>query len=172
MANLQQRVLLIDGDLRRPTLHDFAGCGNNEGLSTVLRDTCEFWRAIHEITPTFHLLPAGPSVDNPVALLQSFSFDEILRDPEGRYSIIIVDTPALSAVTDGILLSAKAEATALVIAANATQERETREVVSRYATLGVNNLVGVILNKDTKRVSDYGDYFSRDVGRALPGATQ
>jgi len=172
MANLQQRVLLIDGDLRRPSLHALAGCGNDEGLTSVLRDTCDFWRAIHEITPTFHLLPAGPGVENPVALLQSFTFDEILRDPEGRYSIIIVDTPALCAVTDGLLLSSKADATALVVAANATQERETKEVVARFATLGVTNLVGVILNKDTKRVSDYGDYFSREPGRALPGAMQ
>jgi capsular exopolysaccharide synthesis family protein len=168
MANLQQRVLLIDGDLRKPVLHTFAGCGNNIGLSDVLQNACTFSQAIHEISPAFHLLPAGPCVENPVALMQLLSFDALLNDPLARYSVIIIDTPALSAVTEGFLISAKVDATALVIAANETNERDTKEVVARYAALGVDNLVGVVLNKDSKRFSDYGDYFSRSSQAALP----
>jgi capsular exopolysaccharide synthesis family protein len=170
MANLQHRVLLIDGDLRRPTLHTLAGCSNEAGLTTFLQGSDSFWPTVHEISPTFHLLPAGPPVENPVALLQFLSFDDILRDPEGRYSMIIVDTPPLSAVTDGILLSAKAEAAALVVAVNSTDERETRDAMARFTALGVNNLLGVILNKDPKRVSDYSDYFSQEHSPALRGA--
>ena len=170
MAKLQHRILLIDGDLRRPMLHALAGCSNERGLSTFLQDSGAFWPAVQEISPTFHLLPAGPPVENPVALLQFFNFEDILRDPEGRYSMIIIDTPPLSAVTDGILLSAKAEAAALVVAANSTNERETRDAVARFTMLGVNNLVGIILNKDTKRVADYGDYFTRELGPAVSGA--
>lgn len=171
MANLEQRVLLIDGDLRRPRLHEFAGCGNTLGLSDVLQNLCTLGQAVHEISPTFELLTAGHGHENPVGLMQSERFDELLRDPNGRYSIIIVDTPALAAVTDGLLVSAKADATVLVVAANSTDERQTKDVVARFASLGIENLVGVVLNKDSKRVADYSDYFARSSRTALTGRT-
>jgi Mrp family chromosome partitioning ATPase len=86
--------------------------------------------------------------------------------------MVIVDTPALACVTDGYLVTAKTDATVVVVAANSTPERETQEMLARFAALGIDNLVGVVLNRDRKRVNDYSDYFARLVqDRALPGSS-
>jgi succinoglycan biosynthesis transport protein ExoP len=169
MAKLQP-VLLIDCDLRKPTLHHLAPCSNTQGLSDVLQSTRTLSECVLTIAVNLDLLPAGCSADNPVALVQSQKFDDLLQEAESRYSMIIVDTPALSYVTEGILVSSKADGTVLIVAANSTNEQETKEVVARFATLGVQNLLGVVLNKDTKRFADYSDYFS-NLRSALPGGT-
>jgi succinoglycan biosynthesis transport protein ExoP len=171
MANLEPRILLIDADLRRPALHDLAGCSNRHGLSDVLERSMDMHDAIQQLTPTLDLLAAGHSVENPVGLVQSSTFEDLMRDVSTRYNMVIVDTPALSCVTDGFVVSARADASVLVIAANTTAERDTREAVSQFASLGINNLVGIVLNRDRKRMSDYGDYFARRTYKALPGSS-
>jgi capsular exopolysaccharide synthesis family protein len=171
MANLEPRILLIDADLRRPVLHELAGTTNTYGLSDVLERSMDVNDAIQQLTPTLDLLAAGHSVENPVGLVQSDTFEDLMRDASTRYNMVIVDTPALSCVTDGFVVSARTDASVLVITANTTAERETREVVSQFASLGINNLVGVVLNRDRKRMGDYGDYFARRTYKALPGST-
>ena len=169
-ANLQPRVLLVDADMRRPTLHEQAGCSNKMGLSDVLRGSISLDDSVREIAPNLDLLASGRDADNPVALLQSVKLDELLKEAAERYSIVIVDSPALGAVTDGLLVSARVDGTVLVVAADATDEREARRVVVQFAALGIDNILGVILNKDTKRVNDYGDYLAQ-APRALTGTT-
>jgi capsular exopolysaccharide synthesis family protein len=169
MGNLEPRVLLVDADLRRPTLHDLAQCSNKYGLSDVLQSGRSLDSTVQAISPTVDLLAAGHCVDNPVGLVQSPAFDEMLREAGNTYAIVIVDTPALTCVSDAYLIVAKSDAAVLVISANETAERDTREVVSRFGALGIDNLVGVVLNRDRKRVTDYSDYFVQVSHDALPG---
>ncbi|HET6895110.1 MAG TPA: polysaccharide biosynthesis tyrosine autokinase [Candidatus Baltobacteraceae bacterium] len=172
MSNLEPRILLIDADLRRPTLHDLAGASNKHGVTSILHAHMHLSHAVQSLSSTLDLLAAGPSVDNPVASIQSPAFDELIREASERYDMVIVDTPALACVTDGYLVTAKTDATVVVVAANSTPERETQEVLARFAALGIDNLVGVVLNRDRKRVNDYSDYFARLVqDRALPGSS-
>jgi succinoglycan biosynthesis transport protein ExoP len=168
MANLQPRILLIDGDLRRPSLHEHAGCRNDIGLSDVLQGKRTFAESVREIAPNLDLLTSGPEAMNPVALLQSTRFDELLTSETGSYAMIIVDTPPLASVTDGLLISARVEGTAFVVAANSTDELSAKRAVSQFAALGLDNILGVVLNRDTKRFDDYSDYFARSFGRELP----
>jgi capsular exopolysaccharide synthesis family protein len=169
MANLEQRVLLMDADLRRPHLHDLAECSNSFGLSDVLEDGMPLNNVVQQLSANLEMLPAGHSPANPVGLIQSPRFDKLMRDVAERYDMVIVDTPALTCVTDGYLLSSKTDASVLVIAGETTAESHAQEAVSRFKALGIENLVGIVLNKDRKRMDDYSDYFVRRTG-ALPGS--
>lgn len=171
MAKLEPRVLLIDADLRRPALHDIAHLSNKYGLSDVLEEARTLQESIQPVTADVDLLAAGHSVTNPVGLIQSSAFNDLLQEATKAYTVVIVDTAALSCVTDGFLVSAKTDAAVLVISANETAERDTREVLSRFTALGLDNLVGVVLNRDRKRVNDYSDYFVQRTQGALPGSS-
>lgn len=155
------RVLLVDADLRRPTLHELAGTGNEAGLSDVLTRSRCLPEAVYEIAPRLDLLSARIGCDNPVALLDSAAYSEFLDAARGRYATIIVDTPALAPVPDALIISARSDGTVLVVSANTTSERDTSDVVAQLAAVGIDNLIGVVLNKDETRMSDYSDYFMK-----------
>lgn len=171
MSNLEPRVLLIDADLRRPTIHMLAQCSNELGLSDVLEGGAKLSDAVQQLSGSLDVLAAGHSVVHPVGLMQSSVFDEIITEASQRYDMVIVDTPALSCVTDGYLVTAKTDGSVLVVSADVTGERETREAVTRFEALGIENLVGIVLNRDHQRISDYGDYFAGRFEHALPGST-
>lgn len=170
MATLEARILLIDADMRRPSLHEKAGCDNNTGLSEILDGTQSLSDAVHEIAPNLDLLASGTGAQNPVSLLQAQKFDELLAQAAERYAMVIVDTPALGVVTDGLVVSARVDGTVIVLAENTTDESEAQRIIAQFSALGINNVLGVVLNMDTKRVSDYTDYIAQGTRNgALPG---
>jgi capsular exopolysaccharide synthesis family protein len=172
MSNLEPRVLLIDADMRRPILHELAMLSNEHGLSDVLQSSLALGQAVQAVSERLDLLAAGRSAENPVALIRSSVFDALMRDAASAYDMVIVDTPALSCFTDGYLVTAKADASVLVISANTTPERETRDAIAQFAALGIENLVGIVLNRDHRRVNYYSDYFAQRVqGNVLPGSS-
>ena len=103
-----KKVLIVDADMRRPTLHHTFGIFNTVGLSTVLSKQDEFNSAIQE-TPIVGLfvLPSGPLPPNPAELLSSKSFDAFLKEMKKDYDIIIFDAPPLLSVSDAQVLSHK-----------------------------------------------------------------
>lgn len=161
MATLRPRVLLIDADMRRPTLHEQAGCTNEPGLSDVLTSSKTLGDCVREIAPNLDLLPSGATPSNPVSLLEGSRFDELLDEAGERYSMIILDSPALSSVTDGLLLSARVDGTVFVVSASSTHEAEAKRMIGQFSTLGIDNVLGIVLNKDEARINDYSDYFAR-----------
>jgi capsular exopolysaccharide synthesis family protein len=171
MSSLEPRVLVIDADLRRPTLHDLAACSNKFGLSDLLEGRRSLNETVQRASKNLDVLAAGHSVENPVALIQSEKFEELLDEAKSCYSMVIVDTPALAYVSDGFLVMNRTDGTVLVLAASSTNERDAREAVSQFAALGIENLIGVVLNRDRKRVADYSDYFVQRTHGALPGSS-
>lgn len=171
LSNLQPPILLVDADLRRSVLHTHAQCPNDIGLSEVLSGEHKLEECVHTISPQFDLLSAGQSVPSPIALLQSARFEDFLAEAARRYSITIIDSPALACVADGFAIASHVDGTALVIAANTTDERVAKDVVSHFQALGIDNLVGVVLNKDRQRIHDYSDYFAATFHAALPKGT-
>jgi polysaccharide biosynthesis transport protein len=173
MATLEPRILLIDGDMRRPTLHELAGCANAFGLSEVLDGSRSLSDSVHEVAPNLDLLASGVDAENPVSLLRGTKFDELMTLASERYAMVIVDTPALGVVTDGLLVSARVDGTVIVLAENTTDEAEAQRIITQFSALGINNVLGVVLNMDTKRVTDYTDYITQGSRTsALPGGPQ
>ena len=100
MASMHARVLVVDADLRRPTIHTKLGIKNDRGLSDVIVGALPLGEAVK---PTQHegvwALTSGRRAPNPVALLQSDSFDRLLDDAREHFDVVILDTPALRSLS-------------------------------------------------------------------------
>ena len=158
MATLQPRVLLIDADMRRPTLHEKARCANEVGLSDVLNGTSLLEDAVHEAGPGLDILTSGTAGANPVVLLESY-FNDVLATARERYSMVIVDAPAFSAVTDGLQIAARVDGSLLVVVGDTTDEKEACNTVAQLSRLGLTNILGIVVNRFNPKVNEYADYF-------------
>ncbi|GAC1563431.1 MAG: polysaccharide biosynthesis tyrosine autokinase [Vulcanimicrobiaceae bacterium] len=169
LADAQPGVLLIDADLRRPTLHGLLGHPRALGLSDVLAGLATLESVVHATDrPGLSLLSAGSPVPNPSKLLQSGAFATVLEQARQRFETVIVDTPALNAVFDGAASCVRTDATVLVVAAGVTDLRLIRRALRRLSSLRLENLMGVVLNRAKTPTADYSDYFAT----ALPTQTQ
>jgi len=170
LAQLGSSVLLIDADLRRPTVHRIFKVTQTHGLSTFLSRQVEIDTLIHKLwVPNLFVLPCGPIPPNPAELISSERMKELLRDLSGKFDHILIDSPPLMNVTDPVILSTMVDGVILVIQAG----RSTRDVLRR-ARQELNSVgakvFGVVLNNlDIKRegydnyIATYGSYGYSDM---------
>ncbi len=154
------RVLLIDADLRRPSIHKTLGMGPRSGLSNVLTGSATLEQAITRspILPNLDVLPAGTPPPNPAELLASTNMRDVLDRLRGQYDHIVVDTPPTLSVTDAVVLSPRADAIVLVIRSGQTTKQALRR--SRDILMQVNAKVsGVLLNAVDLSSPDYYYYY-------------
>jgi len=154
------RVLLIDADLRRPSIHKTLGMGPRSGLSNVLTGSATLEGAITRSTilTNLDILPAGTPPPNPAELLASTNMRDVLDQLRGRYDHIVVDTPPTLSVTDAVVLSPRADAIVLVIRSGQTTKQALRR--SRDILMQVNAKVsGVLLNAVDLSSPDYYYYY-------------
>ena len=116
MAQSEKKVILIDADLRSPSIHRYLGMSENRGLSDIFLDRVKIKDALVEWSgpPRFQIIPAGTTPPNSAELLGSRKMDQILDELAGMADIIIVDGPP-GFVVDALVLSAKADAVLLVV---------------------------------------------------------
>ena len=163
-ALLGKRVLLIDGDMRRPSLHRFFGLTlADKGLSTVLAG---LHSAAEVILPTgferLSVMPSGPLPPDPVTLLASDALGPIMDSLAVDYDLIVIDGPPVLALADAVELSTSAKATVFVIEAGETQLGHTRSSISRILRAS-GNVIGVVVTKydsDDARYSYYSTYYN------------
>jgi capsular exopolysaccharide synthesis family protein len=154
------RVLLIDADLRRPSIHKTLGMGPRSGLSNVLTGSATLQQAITRspTLPNLDVLPAGTPPPNPAELLASSNMRDVLQELRGQYDHIVVDTPPTLSVTDAVVLSPRADAIVLVIRSGQTTKQALRR--SRDILMQVNAKVsGVLLNAVDLSSPDYYYYY-------------
>jgi succinoglycan biosynthesis transport protein ExoP len=160
LAQKGVRVLLIDADLRRPSIHKTLGMGPRSGLSNVLTGSATLESAItrSSILPNLDVLPAGTPPPNPAELLASTNMRDVLQELRGRYDHVVVDTPPTLSVTDAVVLSPRADAIVLVIRSGQTTKQALRR--SRDILMQVNAKVsGVLLNAVDLSSPDYYYYY-------------
>ena len=154
------RVLLIDADLRRPSVHKTLGMGPRSGLSNVLTGSATLPQTItpSTILPNLFVLPAGTPPPNPAELLASSIMRDLLADLREMYDHIVIDTPPTLSVTDAVVLSPSADATILVIRSGQTTKPALRR--ARDVLVQVNaHVAGVLLNAVDLRSPDYYYYY-------------
>jgi capsular exopolysaccharide synthesis family protein len=157
----EARVLVIDADLRRPSLHKKFEVSNEIGLSDILIGRASLAQAVQRTDrPGVDVLTSGTPSPNPIKLLQSNRFDALLREARERYVTVIVDAPALVPVFDAAIVAAKTDGTVMILAAAQTDVRSTRKAIARLESVGVTDLVGTVVNRSTTKVEDYSDYFA------------
>jgi succinoglycan biosynthesis transport protein ExoP len=160
LAQKGVRVLLIDADLRRPSIHKILGMGPRSGLSNVLTGSATLQQTItrSSILPNLYILPAGTPPPNPAELLASTNMRDVLEELRGQYDHIVVDTPPTLSVTDAVVLSPRADAIVLVIRSGQTTKQALRR--SRDILTQVNAKVsGVLLNAVDLTSPDYYYYY-------------
>jgi succinoglycan biosynthesis transport protein ExoP len=156
LAQKGTRVLLIDADLRRPSIHKTLGMGPNHGLSNVLTGTATLQEAIipSTIVPELFILPAGTPPPNPAELLASTKMKDILEELRKHYDHIVIDSPPTLSVTDAVVMSTRADAVVLVIRSGHTTKPALRR--ARDILLQVNARVcGVLVNAVDLNSPDY-----------------
>ena len=160
LAQKGTRVLLIDADLRRPSIHKTLGMGPKTGLSNVLTGSSTLQQAVvrSTVVPTLFILPAGTPPPNPAELLASSNMKDILAELREQYDHIIVDTPTTLSVTDAVVMSTRADAVVLVIRSGQTTKQALRR--SRDLLMQVNaRIAGVLLNAVDLTSPDYYCYY-------------
>jgi succinoglycan biosynthesis transport protein ExoP len=160
LAQKGVRVLLIDADLRRPSIHKTLGMGPHSGLSNVLTGSIKLEQAITstKVLPNLFVLPAGTPPPNPAELLASANMREVLNQLREEYDHIVIDTPPSLSVTDAVVLSPRADAVVLVIRSGQTTKQALRR--SRDILTQVNaKVVGVLLNAVDLSSPDYYYYY-------------
>jgi non-specific protein-tyrosine kinase len=156
MADAGDRVIVVDGDLRRPQQHHIFQVSGDAGLTDWLRDGGDPALEGTRI-PQLRLLPAGPLPPNPVALLSHRRLAELLQVLTGEADYVLVDAPPVLAVTDAALWASQVDGTLLAVTAGRTkreQAQRAKEVLEKVQS----NIVGAVLldAEDAMVVSGYG----------------
>ncbi len=159
LAQLNKRVLLIDGDLRRPSVRKAFEMENSLGLVSYLTGQQE-WRAAVRSTGIGNLdaLVCGPVPPNPAELLSSERMRTLLEEAREEYQFVLVDSPPLLNVSDARILARLTEGMILVVKGGETP-RELAQRAQGYARDVGANLIGVVLNNLDVRAGD--DYYYR-----------
>jgi polysaccharide biosynthesis transport protein len=146
-ARLNKRVLLIDGDLRRPSLHKLLNLSNEQGLSSLLRSSIPIpdLAAAQAASSRSNLaiITAGPSPSDPAQLLSSTRMKEMIKCFEGRYDLIILDAPPVLGMVDAVLTSSCTTGTLLVGRLDQVTRTELNQAMGVLKPL---NVVGVVAN--------------------------
>lgn len=155
-AQLGKRVLLIDADLRNPSLHKLAGIDNSQGLSSLLSGAAKHSEVLRQTAiPNLTIMPAGPLPPNPPELLAGPKMHSLLTVAAAKFDQVIIDSAPIMGLADAPILSSLTHGTLLVIEAGGSRINVCKVAVKRvHAVRG--HLVGAILTKHDSRHSGYG----------------
>ncbi|PSL40691.1 capsular exopolysaccharide synthesis family protein [Planomicrobium soli] len=156
-----KKVLLIDGDMRKPTTHHTFHMSNSQGLSSVLTRQASIEDAVHQtLVERLDLLTCGPIPPNPAELIASQSMTALIEQLKGLYDLIIFDAPPVLSVADAQILASKCEGTILVVNSGKTEKESALKAKEAIASSN-SRLIGAVLNnfvppKDSYYYQYYG----------------
>lgn len=159
MAQGGARVLMVDADLRRPTLHQIFGVENHTGLSALLTSKPRLENVIFG-TPleTLHFMPSGVHSDSAIGLLNSERMAEIVADLKSCYDWVLLDAPPILGVSDASVLARGVDMTVIVVQYRRYPISICQRVRQTVEQVG-GRVVGVVLNRvDTRRDDTYSYY--------------
>lgn len=159
MAQADLKTILVDADLRRPSMHQIFGVPNLGGLTELLRSRdLEINDQIRSTeVENLQLITSGPLPPNPSELLSSQRMAELLSRLEEMADVVILDSPPVLAVTDAIGLSNRVDGVVLVTQARRTRRGAAKQTVSRLNRVGAN-ILGFVLNQVSSKTAGYSKY--------------
>ena len=156
MAEGGRRVVMVDCDLRRPSLHQIFGLADQPGLTTMMLN--------ESLAPTLQgtsvtnvsLVAAGPLPPNPSELISSERFARVLASIGAEADVVLVDAPPVSAVTDATILATRVDGVLLVVDSGRTRRDTARRVTDQLQRVGARLLGAVLTNVKAEKVqADY-----------------
>ena len=156
LAKSDKRVLIIDADLRRGYLHKYFNLDTQPGLTELLNGQQSLETVIrHTEVPGLSIIPRGKSPANPSELLSSNQFKNLLEQISEKFDHVIIDTPPVLAVTDGIIISQYTGVNLVIARYAKTQMKELKLTLNRFEQAGVK-VNGFILNDIQRSSAGYG----------------
>jgi len=167
LAQAGQRVLLIDGDMRRPRIHEIFGEKAEPGLSNVLTGNSKVADAIRKTSvPHLSFLPSGVIPPNPAELLASKRYREFLGVLNTAYDWVVIDSPPVLAVADAAIHATLASGVLFVLGADRTTRQAARTAIEQLQAVDAK-FVGAVLNGVNVRRNPYyySHYYHKDYRR-------
>ena len=161
-------MLLVDCDMRRPSVHKKFRISNTYGISDLLVGNKKMESVAHKYNDNLTIVPSGKIPPNPAEMLGSKAMTAFLEEMKKHFDYIVLDTPPLQAVTDAQVLSTKVDGSLIVVRAGVTKKDAVHNAVSIIKKVK-GNIIGTVLNvAETKndKYYYYGDESSR-TGRRL-----
>ena len=176
-AQMGHQVLLVDGDMRNPSVHKMLGIANDLGLSNLLSDDTRGETLIQPtIVPNLSVLTAGPPPPNPVDLLMGPKLMQLL-DKAASVGIthVVVDGPPILGIADSIVLGNQIQDTLFIVRAGSTRKASIRDALRRLRQSGIHPRGAVLTFAAARALQGYGAYYGYGNGNehgvltALPG---
>jgi non-specific protein-tyrosine kinase len=169
LAQADAKVIVVDGDLRRPAQHEIFNLRNTAGLTNLFlpaagggapAQAAPDLPLLQTAIPNLWLLPSGPLPPNPAELLGSKRMDAILERIAARADIVILDSPPVVAVTDAAVLSAKVDGVLLVVGAGTVKRDLARKAKAQLETVNAR-VLGMVVNNVPYEPSRFAEYYDQ-----------
>jgi polysaccharide biosynthesis transport protein len=159
LAQGDSRVLLVDADLRRPSVHHRFGLNGRIGLTTLLTGATRLEGSVQNIpeVPNLDVLPSGPIPPFPTEMLSSEAMDQVLARCGELYAYVIIDSPPILSATDGVILARGADAVVLVVRHGMSSGHVVRRARDLLLRAGAQ-ITGVVLNAVDMNSPQYCGY--------------
>ncbi|WP_096185795.1 CpsD/CapB family tyrosine-protein kinase [Evansella halocellulosilytica] len=162
LAQQGKKVLIIDADLRKPTVHFTFQLPNQVGLTTVLAKQTEFYDAVYETSiDNLDVLTSGPVPPNPSELLGTKAMNAFIKELEKHYDYILFDAPPVTIVTDPQIISRYCDGVILVVRSGKTEEEDAKKAVEALEKVEAN-ILGAVLNDRKLKDSQYYYYYGEN----------
>ncbi len=159
-AQADMRVVLIDADLRKPTMHHTFSLSNRMGLTSVLSGQAEMDEVVREsYIPNLNLITSGPIPPNPSEMLASKRMTKLLDDLKERFDVILIDAPPILAVTDSQIVATKSDGVILVIDSGKVKRDMAIKAKANLEHVKARILGVVLNNMDRKNAESYYYYY-------------
>ena len=159
LAQQGKRILLVDADMRRPSIHKAFGLRGNMGLSNILTGGAKISDTIQAtVQPNLFVIPAGQIPPHPSELLSSSLMQDLIRKWREEYDHVIIDSPPVISVTDAVLLSVQTDAVLLIIRSGQTTTAHVRRTRNLLQSVKAS-LLGIVVNAADLSSPDYYYYY-------------
>lgn len=158
-AKEKKRILLMDLDLRRPSLHTHFSLPNSTGITSIISGTAEFKDVVNSTNiDTLDVLTTGPVPPDPGAIVESQKMKQMIEAFATQYDMVLMDSPPVFAAFDAITLSKYADGTILILESGKINRKAFEQVKDRFTKCHIRPM-GVILNKVKIKNNDYYYYY-------------
>ena len=161
VSSSEQRVLLIDADMRKGYLHSLMGRPMTPGLSDLISDRVTLEQAIHTIQVNdqkLDIITRGETPPNPSELLMHSNFDKVLAECSSMYDLVLIDTPPVHAVTDPMIVGKHSGVTFMVVRSDHHSMKEIEHAVTRLNQNGIETKGFIFNGFEQKKGAGYGAY--------------
>lgn len=153
-----KKVIIVDCDLRKPSINKKFKLSNNRGLTDFLIGKVKFEDIVNNIQDNLYVITSGNKATNPAEVVSSVAMEKLIEDLGEKYDYVILDTPPVKRINDGIVLSTKVDGVVYVVRAGQTKQKDILEGYKALEAVKAN-VIGSVLNGVSKSKNDYYYYY-------------